>query len=448
MLLPNQTLSLTIEKPAAGGRMLARANGQIVLVAGAIPGERVTVRVERLAKGVVFAETVTVDAPSPDRRAPFDDPLCGGCVYSHIAYGRQLGVKAAVITDAFKRIGRLELPGTIGVAASPEDGYRMRARLHVRGFRLGFFRENTHEVCDPRTTRQLLPATCDALDRLMAAMRSLGLDAVREIELSENVDASDRVVYLDAGSEIDSHAIVTLAGTDGFTGIASAFGIQGRAQVVDRLIIRESLAGGPSPVEGRIGQVAPQGSEASAVVTVALRRHVLAFFQGNRHLLCPLVTHVVEQVRADGEVIDLYAGVGLFSVSAAAARGVRVTAVEGDHHAAEDLVANAAARGGSILAVHQSVENFLGSFREEPGHDASTVIVDPPRTGLSKEALDGVLRLNASRLIYVSCDVATLARDARRIVDADQGYAIARADAFDLFPNTPHVETVVVFDRR
>ena len=429
MLSPNQTLPLTIEKPAAGGRMLARANGQVVLVAGAIPGERVTVRVERVTKGVVFAETVTVDAPSPDRRAPFDDPLCGGCVYSHIEYPRQLDIKAAVITEAFKRIGRLELPGRIGVAASPEDGYRMRGRLHVRGYRLGFFRENTHEVCDPRTTRQLLPETCDALDRLMAAMRSLGLDAVREIELSENVDASDRVVYLDASSEIDTRAIVTLAGTDGFTGMASAFGIQGRAHVVDRLALRPVV-------------------NAGAECTVALRRHVLAFFQGNRHLLSTLVTHVVEQVPPDGDVIDLYAGVGLFSVSAAAARGVRVTAVEGDHHAAEDLVANAAEGAGSIVAVHQSVEKFLGSFRRETDSRASTVIVDPPRTGLSKEALDGVLRLNASRLIYVSCDVATLARDARRIVDADEGYAIARADAFDLFPNTPHVETVVVFDRR
>jgi len=316
----------------------------------------------------------------------------------------------------------------------------MRARLHVRGYRLGFFRENTHEVCDPRTTRQLLPETCDALDRLMAAMRSLGLGAVREIELSENVDASDRAVYLDAGSEIDSRAIVTLAGTDGFTGMASAFGIQGRAHVVDRLALRPK---GQTPGSGPGARV-----ETGAETTVALRRHVLAFFQGNRHLLSTLVTHVVEQVRADGGVIDLYAGVGLFSVSAAATRGVCVTAVEGDHHAAEDLVANAAeCDGGSIVAVHQSVENFLGSFRQETDRRASTIIVDPPRTGLSKDALDGVLRLNASRLIYVSCDVATLARDARRIVDADEGYAIARADAFDLFPNTPHVETVVVFDR-
>ena len=110
-------------------------------------------------------------------------------------------------------------------------------------------------------------------------------------------------------------------------------------------------------------------------------------------------------------------------------------------------MANAAESGGSIVAVHQSVEDFLGSVRLEPDDRPSTVIVDPPRTGLSKDALDGVLRLRASRLVYVSCDVATLARDARRIVDAGERYAIARADAFDLFPNTPHVETVVVFDR-
>jgi 23S rRNA (uracil1939-C5)-methyltransferase len=459
MLSPNQTLELNIEKAAAGGRMLARSNGLVVLVAGAIPGERVTARVERVSKGVAFAEAVSVDAPSPDRRAPFDDPLCGGCVYSHIAYPRQLEIKAAVITDAFTRIGRLELPGRIGVAGSPEDGYRMRARLHVRGSRVGFFREGSHELCNPRTTRQLLPATCDALERLMAAMRSLGIDVVRAIELSENVDASDRAVYLDAASEIDARAIATLAGTDGFTGMTSAFGVHGRAHVVDRLVLQEphepqglTLVSDPRLRPGvKLAGLTPVSDPVSdpenGKATVALRRHVLAFFQGNRHLLRTLVTHVVDQVRADGAVLDLYAGVGLFSVSAAIARGGRVTAVEGDRHAAADLTANAAESGRSIVAVHQSVEDFLGSVRLEPDDRPSTVIVDPPRTGLSKDALDGVLRLRASRLVYVSCDVATLARDARRIADAGERYAIARADAFDLFPNTPHVETVVVFDR-
>ena len=101
-----------------------------------------------------------------------------------------------MIADAFSRIGHLELPESLNVAASPEDGYRMRARLHVRGYRPGFFREGSHELCDARLTRQLLPATCDTLDRLTGVMRSLGLEAIREIELAENMDASDRVVFI------------------------------------------------------------------------------------------------------------------------------------------------------------------------------------------------------------------------------------------------------------
>jgi len=121
-------------------------------------------------------------------------------------------------------------------------------------------------------------------------------------------------------------------------------------------------------------------------------------------------------------------------------RQALVTAVEGDRAAAEDLAANAAPTDGAVTPVHQSVEAFIASARR----DVDVTIVDPPRTGLSKAALDGVVRLGAGHVVYVSCDVATLARDARRLVDA--GYAIARVAAFDLFPNTPHVETVVVFE--
>jgi 23S rRNA (uracil1939-C5)-methyltransferase len=123
---------------------------------------------------------------------------------------------------------------------------------------------------------------------------------------------------------------------------------------------------------------------------------------------------------------------------------VPVTAVEGDRFAASDLEVNAAASGASLTLVHQPVEVFVARARSRPDRPL-TVIVDPPRTGMSRDALDGLLRLQAARIVYVSCDVATLARDARRIVDA--GYAIDRADGFDLFPNTPHVETVVVFLR-
>jgi 23S rRNA (uracil1939-C5)-methyltransferase len=162
-----------------------------------------------------------------------------------------------------------------------------------------------------------------------------------------------------------------------------------------------------------------------------------------------LVTHVVECLPAGAAVADLYAGAGLFAVSAALTRGNWVVAVEGDRLAAEDLRANAAAAGGRLTTTHQPVENsaaWLPSAATQlsgrPAFD--TVVVDPPRTGMSREALDGVLSVHARQIVYVSCDVATLARDARRLVDA--GYTIARADAFDLFPNTPHVETVVVLE--
>jgi 23S rRNA (uracil1939-C5)-methyltransferase len=416
-LVPNETVDLRVDKPAAGGRMIARVDGQVVLVSGAVPGERVQGRIERVGKGVAYAATIAVEEPSPDRREPFADPQCGGCLYSHIAYPRQLEIKGQVIADAFKRIGRLELPAPVPVAGSREDGYRMRARLHVRGSRLGFFREGTHEVCDARATRQLLPPTCDVLERLMAAIRSIGADAVREIELSENGDASERVVHLDTPEAPDPRTLAKLMSMDGLT---------------------------PGPYV--------TDTVAIGGVSLKFRRHVLAFFQGNRYLLRDLVAHVTERVPIGAPLLDLYAGVGLFAVAAVVLRGAWTVAVEGDKVAFDDLFANASAAGAKLTAVRAAVEGLgSGWLQTNPAWPAGrsmieVVIVDPPRTGMSREALDGVLRLHPARLIYVSCDVATLARDARRIVDA--GYAIDRADGFDLFPNTPHVETVVVFERR
>jgi 23S rRNA (uracil1939-C5)-methyltransferase len=416
MISAGDTLPLTIDKPAAGGRMIARADRLVVLVSGAIPGERVRAKIERVGKGVAYAAAVGIEEPSGDRRPAGGDPLCGGCLYAHIAYPRQLELKALVIADAFARIARLELPAAVRVAPSPEEGYRMRARLHMRGGVIGFFREGTHEVCDVRQTRQLLPATCDALDRLAAAVRSLAIDGIREIELAENLDASQRVASLDLATAPGGNAaraFERLAATDGLTGLSVPGAVYGDAYVIDTITIDDHPP-------------------------IALRRHVLAFFQGNRYLVNHLAAHVVAQVPPDSVVIDLYAGVGVFAM-AAAARGARVTAVEGDRIAAADLAANAATNG-AVDAVHQSVEAYFDSVRDRP---APTIIVDPPRTGLSREALDGICRHGASRIVYVSCDVATLARDARRIVDS--GYTLLQLDAFDLFPNTPHVETVTVF---
>lgn len=424
MLTPGQTLSLTIEKPAAGGRMIARHDGQVVLVSGAVPGERVSARIERVGRGVAYAETVTVDEASADRRAAHADPLCGGCVYSHISYERQLLVKALVIEDAFSRIGRLPLPAPVPVTGSPESGYRMRARLHVRGGHIGFFREGTHDLCEARGTRQLRDDTCDVLDRLAAGLRSLGMAGVRELELSENIDASQRVVHLETQGPPAARAFKGLGITNGLTGLTvpDLQARSGRAAVV---------TGSPDVVDA----LQVLGCD------VRLQRHVLAFFQGNRYLLQTLVEHVVGQVPQGSRAIDLYAGAGLFSVAAAVARGAQVLAVEGDRVGAGDLAINAAATAGSVKALHEPVEAFVERQHNTP----HILIVDPPRTGMSNEALAGAIGLKAPNLVYVSCDVATLARDARKLSDA--GYALQQVRGFDLFPNTPHVETVATFTR-
>ena len=416
-------MPLFVEKPAAGGRMIARVDGRVVLVSGAIPGERLTARVERIGKGVVYAQAVSIEEASADRRDPFVDLLCGGCLYAHIAYPRQLQIKAQVIADAFARIGHLTLPDPVHVAGSRDDGYRMRARLHVRVRGVGFFREGTHEMCDARATRQLLPETVDVLDRVAAGLQSLGVDQVRELEVSENVDASERVVHLDAAAPVDPAQLAAMGQIAGLTGVT----INRMSRVGQDVGPAHVMAGNPYVTD--VIEVAGH--------SIRLRRHVLAFFQGNRYLVGDLVAHVVGLVEPGSAVVDLYAGAGVFAVGAAIARAARVTAVEGDGFAALDLAFNAAAANSGVEAIHESVEAFTHAPHPQP----ATLIVDPPRTGMSREALDGIVLLGPGTIIYVSCDVATLARDSRRLIDA--GYVIRCVDGFDLFPNTPHVETVV-----
>lgn len=421
-------LSLLIEKPAAGGRMLARHDGQIVFVSGAIPGERVRVRVEQVRSGIAFAVTTAVEEPSPDRREPEADPACGGNVLAHIAYLRQLQLKAEILADAFTRIAKLRLDAPVPVRPSPERGYRMRARLHVRDGRLGFFREGTHDLCDASLTGQLLAATEQVLEALQGRLGDQGR-ALREIELSENVPGSERalLVELAPGTRpANAQRLPGLFDLEGVTGL-----------VITRPESPQFVAGRGHPYVSDVLDLSVDGRVAS----VRLRRHVAAFFQGNRFLLRPLVQTVLGVI-PPGVLLDLYAGTGLFGVSFAVLGRGHVIAVEGDRQGAEDLAVNAAVLASDVRVVPRSVENYLS---RSPGAGAATILVDPPRTGMSKDAAQMIVAARAPRVVYVSCDVATLARDVRRFVDA--GYHLAHLEAFDLFPNTAHVESLAVLDR-
>jgi 23S rRNA (uracil1939-C5)-methyltransferase len=177
------------------------------------------------------------------------------------------------------------------------------------------------------------------------------------------------------------------------------------------------------------------------VAPLSLVRHVRAFFQGNRYLVEALVHQVTTRV-TEGAIVDLYAGGGLFGLSLLAAGADRVTFVEGDPIGSADLQINTEPYRDRARVERTSVEEFLARHSST---SKATLIVDPPRTGLSREAVTRILALTAARLVYVSCDVATLARDARILLDS--GYALGPLTALDLFPNTAHVETVTVFTR-
>ena len=445
-------LVLSVEKAAAGGRMLARHDGQIVLVSGTIPGERVRARVERAARSVLYAATIEVVESSPDRRPVMGDWQCGGNVFAHIAYERQRLLKGDILRDALARIGRVPLETAPGVIGSPEQGYRMRARLHCRGGRLGFFREGTHELCDAGATGQLLPGAVEWITQAERLIARAGVRGLSGVELSENVAGDERACHLLLDARVAAHPFVELGGLAGITGLS--------AERADRTGI-DILSGTPS-----VTDVLRVGADDAAPVpgdierpTLRLRRDVRAFFQGNRFLLERLARHVMSLV-PPGPVVDLYAGVGLFGLSLAAVDYDDVTLVEGDPISGASLVENAEPFGARVRVERRSVESFLsvgpasnrtwggsrGEARSRRAADPpTTYIVDPPRTGMSKEALAGIERNAPDRLVYVSCDVATFARDTRTLLDA--GYELEQVSGMDLFPNTAHVEAIARFIR-
>jgi 23S rRNA (uracil1939-C5)-methyltransferase len=297
----------------------------------------------------------------------------------------------------------------------------MRARLHVREGRIGFYREGTHDLCNAADTGQLHAATLPVVQRVVDGLCAEALEPV-SVEVAESIASDQRAVEVEvAGSRAaDGHALQALLDSE----------MQSIA-VVNARGVRASA--GPGVIVETLAAVT------RGAVHGELRRQPQSFFQANRFLIADLVSAVAGHVAPDGDVLDLYAGVGLFALAAGSGR--RVTAVEGHPGSGADLAINARMAGPHVTAIVSSVEAYLAGIRACP----DTVIVDPPRTGLSPDVLAVLKQRPPQRLIYVSCDPATLARDARGLLDG--GFGLRTISGFDLFPNTPHVEAVAVFDR-
>ena len=367
---------------------MARApDGRVVFVPYTAPGDLVRAQVVEERRRFLRARALELRRPGPGRTDPLCPVFgsCGGCTWQHLTPETQLEAKRAILRDAFARIAHLAAPADLAVRASASPyGYRSRARVQVREGKVGFLRRRSHGLCATSRCPVLAPELDDALAGLAA--KPPARDGEWEIA----------------------------AGSDG-------------------AVLATPLPAGPGAgsVELRVG-------------SDVLRVSAGVFAQANASLRESLVTHVLEEMGEGEAAVELHAGAGLFTLGLAR-RFSRVTAVESDPAAAADLEHNLVRAGhAAVTAVTGPAETWLEEARAE-GDRPDALLLDPPRSGLGPVAAEALARLATPRIVYVSCDPATLARDVGVLVD--RGYELTALMGFDLFPQTAHVEAVATLRR-
>jgi len=390
---------ITVEKLVYGGEGLGRLDGRAVLAPFVLPGERVRLRAAGEKPGLVRAGLLEVLGAAPERVTPPCPYFmrCGGCHYQHAPYEMQLALKRAILEDQLRRIGKIAPPGAaeIRVVAGEPWGYRNRVQLHIANGRLGYRAAQSHKLC----AIERCPIASPAIEGAMATLREMLGDPrwprfVPQIELFTNE------------TEMQLH-------------------VPEAERPVARRFFDWCAERIPGLVAGALDYRA-------AGHTWRVSRG--SFFQVNRFLIGKLVETALDG--AEGQTaLDLYAGVGLFSL-ALAQRFASVTAVESGARAAGDLRFNGE-RAGLPLRVEQTdAEAWLEQLDTAPDF----VLLDPPRAGIGKRMVERLAQLRPPQVVLVSCDPATLARDLAGLMGA--GYRIELLTLVDLFPQTYHLETV------
>ena len=403
-----------------GGYGLLQIDGQTVFARNALKGEDVTVAVRSKRKGVLFGEAVSVETRHEGRR---DAPCpvasrCGGCHYQIAGPGAQEEAKKEALAELLGR-AHIDLPVSRW-HRGPEFGWRARVELHgarlEEAFTLGFFEERSHRVVPAAACLQVSERMRTLIDIVVKALSAGGIKS-GSVEIAESFSGPGLVLVasdpsLTAVLRRHSHEL-------GLSGLALKTSKNEAATIY-----------GDARIENRIGGV-------------TLHHNVMSFFQANRFLTESLLEAVMERaaVDPDARIVDLFCGVGLFSIPLAV-QGRDVTAIEWSPVAFDDLGRNSKANGVKIERLPLSVGTALATGLQLKG---ATTIVDPPRRGLDPLELDALAAGRPGRIIYVSCDPATLTRDIRRF--ATLGYKAVTLEAFDMFPTTFHLETLTVLER-
>ena len=412
------SFELVPSKLVYGGDALGHFQGRTVMVPGALPGERLEVEEVRSAKGVMHARTLRVITPAPERVAP-PCPYygrCGGCQYQHLRYEDQLSWKREILRETLRRIGKIVWEDEIPVHAAEPWNYRNQAQFKISRspdgrVELGFFEAESHRLVPIDVCGILSPHLNSVLAELQTEPWLAKLRDGREIELlSDDLDATVALSLTGDLTPKDAEAFAKDC-------LANLPGVQ----VVTVRSGSKLRNFGAEAIKYRVGDFEYKVSAGS-------------FFQASRFLIPKLVGNVTRDV--SGKIaLDLYAGVGLFSLPLSRAFE-QVTGVEGNENAAADLAANAREHGiQNLRAYNSSTYDFLRRYATAA---PDLVVVDPPRAGIGRPSLQLLGQLRPARIHYVSCHPPTLARDLAGL--SNLGYGVISIEMFDFFPQTAHIE--------
>lgn len=409
----SETALLTLDRPAYGGTAFGRLqDGRAVFVPFALPGERVCVRLVEQKHKFVRAELVEILEPAPVRIPPKCPHFarCGGCHYQHLLYAEQCQTKAIILRDQLERIGKIEDPPVRPMIPAPQAwNYRNHVQFHLTpDGRLGFHSVNATEVVP-----------------------------IGECHLPETqINDLWPQIEFEAGAPFERVSL--RSGSDG-----------------DLMLILESKTEHPPDLEVEAGISVVHLFEEDAVVLAGskyLTMEILgrpfrlsagSFFQVNTRMAEEMVRHVQSLLpQAIETLLDVYCGVGLFSAFLAP-RCRRLIGIEVSSSACEDFVVNLDAF--EHVELYEAPAEFVLPVLAEQITGPVCAVLDPPRAGLEKAVLDALQALGPERIVYVSCDPSTLARDARRLIAG--GYRLREVTPFDLFPQTYHIESISLFEK-
>lgn len=421
----------------AEGRGVIRGAGKTVFLHGAIAGELVHYRIRKRRRNYDEAELITVLEASADRVEPRCAVFgtCGGCALQHIEGGAQLRLKEGVLLDNLQRIGGLQPHRVLPPISGPPWGYRRKARLGVKYVAkkgrvlVGFRERHAPYVTDAARCETLHPAVGERFSALSTLIESLSLrERIPQIEVGIG-DTGGALVFrvLDAPTPDDLEKLRDFART---TGLA--------------VYLQPGGADSIAPLPGDAVPDALHYRLQAADVDIEFRP--TDFIQVNQAVNQQMVAQAMELLAptAESRVLDLYCGLGNFSLALARQAGF-VTGVEGSEAMVEQAVANAARNGLENVSYRVADLADADALEKLAGESFDRVLLDPPRSGAAA-VLDTMARFEPARIVYVSCHPGTLARDVQRLT-AELGYRLDAAGVMDMFPQTAHVEAMALLTR-